>query len=318
MKDPYAVLGVPKDADDKAIKAAYRKLAREHHPDLNPGDTVAEERFKEASAAFDVLSDGDKRKLYDEFGEDGIRQGFDPDQAREYRRWRERADRTRGPSGFGGFGGGASFGGAGGGWVFDLDDILGHGFGGMSRGADIRSEMTLPFLDAVRGTERSLRFRLPGSPGPDQHLKVRVPPGIPDGGVIRLKGKGEPPDGDLLITVHVTPHPLLRRQGNDLHLELPVTLSEAMFGAKVSAPTLSGAVRLTIPKGAQSGQRLRLKGKGVPGHKKRKAGDLYVTVRIALPDAPDEDDAEASSRAEEAAATLEALYAEDVRKGVKL
>ena len=344
MKDPYEVLGVPKGADDKTVKSSYRKLARKSHPDLNPGDSAAEARFKEASAAFEVLSDPERRGLYDEFGQDSFRQGFDPDQERQYRQWQGQASPTGRPRPMGG--GRSTSGAPGGAWQVDMGDLFGGMFGGgrtradraprpPARGADIRSEMSLSFLDAVRGVERSLRVRLPevcelcagagapctacggaGTEDKAKRLKVKVPPGISDGGVIRLAGKGFPPGGDLLITIHVASHPLLQREGRDLHMDLPVTVLEAMFGAKISVPTVSGDVRLTVPKGALSNQRLRLKGKGVPGSKSTPAGDLYVTIRIMPPQVGDDADAQAAAR--QAAEALQALYAGDIRGDVKL
>ncbi|MCK6546604.1 J domain-containing protein [Myxococcota bacterium] len=338
----YEVLGVPRDAPADAIKKAYRKLARQYHPDVNPGNRDAEERFKEASAAFEVLSDADKRALYDELGEDALKLGFDPEKIRAYRAYKEApgARRGGGGGGFEGFPGGFGGGFGGQGAEFDLGDLfanvlrgrrggrnpfasgfgvedLGEDFAEQVRrpratpGADVRAELAVAFVDAVRGAERELEITTSTS---RRAVKVKVPAGVKDGQKIRLKGQGMPstnggPAGNLYITIHVEPHPVFTRKGDDLHLELPVTLGEAMFGAKIDAPTLDGPVRLTIPPGSQSGQRLRLRGKGVTT--RDGAGDLYVTLLVKVPDGRKlEDDAR---RAVDA---LEKLYDGDVRRGL--
>ncbi len=369
-RDLYEVLGVARDASEEDIRRAYRKLARQHHPDVNPDDPEAEARFKEVSAAYEVLSDPKKRKLYDEFGTDAEKIGFDPEKAAEYRRWKERYERARAPGGFGGFGGGAD------GFEFDLSDIFGHGFGGAASasarharpGADVEAELTVDFLEAAQGGERRIALRKPvacarcggqgvhagsscascggtgrkrvgrgplqmqmpcpqcggrgaepceacggqGSQSGRVELTVKIPPGIEDGQRLRLKGQGAPglgggPPGDLYVTVHVRPHPLFRREGLDVHLDLPVTVREAMFGAEVEVPTLSGPVRLKVPRGSQSGRRLRLKGKGIEGRHGAR-GDLYVRLQVRVP-SPDADE-EAARQAVDA---LERLYGEDVR-----
>lgn len=336
----YEVLGVPRDAPADVIKKAYRKLARQNHPDVNPGNRQAEERFKEASAAFEVLSDPDKRSIYDELGEDALKLGFDPEKVRAYRAYRA-APGAR-PSGggfegapnggFGGFGGG----GPGGRADFDLGELFanvlrgrrggrsafGGGFEDLGEdfteqvrrprpGADVRAELTVAFVDAVRGAERELEITTSTT---RRAVTVKVPAGVKDGQKIRLKGQGMPsptggPAGNLYITIHVEPHPLFERKGDDLHLDLPLTLGEAMFGAKVEAPTLDGPVRLTIPPGSQSGQRLRLRGKGVTT--REGAGDLYVTLVVKLPDGR-----KVEGEARRAADELEKLYDGDVRSGL--
>lgn len=283
----YDVLEVSPDASRDEIRRAYRKLARQYHPDRNPGDAAAERRFKEINAAHEVLSDPEKRKLYDEFGEDALRAGFDAERARA---WRQ-----AGAGSMGGFG-----------VDFDMGDIFEELFGGSFRGAragrTIQSEITVDFHTAARGGERDLRF------ADGRSLTVRIPPGVRDGESLRLRGKGEPGPGgagDLVLTVHVTPHPVFRREGDDLHLVLPVTVGEALLGATLEVPTLDGTVKLKIPPGSQSGRRLRLRGKGI-ARRGRPAGDLYAELSVRVPETVDE-------RVREAVEVLDRAYAGDVR-----
>jgi curved DNA-binding protein len=317
-QDLYQVLGVDSKASDRDIKAAYRRLARKYHPDVNPGDNQAEERFKSMSAAFEVLSDPEKRKMYDELGPDAEKLNFDPEKAREYRRWRQQADQTGGPFRY--QEGGAS------GVPFDLGDLFGDLFGGGRGGAgkgpfgrgpmagqDVQASLSIGFAEAIRGGERTLQLSAPGSAGA-RRINVRVPPGVRDGQKIRLAGQGAPglqggASGDLYITIAVTPHALWRRQGQDLEFTLPVTVPEALLGAEVSIPTLSGTVTLKVPAGAQTGLRLRIRGKGVPGRGKEPAGDLYAEVSIRLP----EDVAAGEGVVKEVAEQLRPLYRSDVR-----
>lgn len=304
-KDLYAVLGVARDADRDVIRKAYRKLARESHPDLNPGDEKAEARFKEIAHAWEVLEDDARRKAYDEFGEISLEAGFDADEARKAR------------EAFGAhFGGGAGFdfrgqpGSGPGGQEFhfgDLDDLLGGLFGGAApgagprgmrmRGQDLEAHLVLEFDEAVRGGEKRLTL---GRPGPDgvarpETLTVRIPPGVHAGGSLRLAGKGAPghgggPAGDLHVRLEVRPHPVFRREGRrDLVFDLPLSVREATLGAKVEVPTLEGRVTLTVPTGTDSGAKLRLKGKGVPGAKGAPAGDLFARVQIRVPRELDDD-----------------------------
>ena len=260
-KDYYAILGVSKDASSKDITKAYRGLARKYHPDTNPGDAAAEERFKEISAAYDVLGDDAKRSEYDEARRMGPMGGF-----------------GNGPGGFSFDVGGA-----------DLNDILSQMFGGAARnagfgngprrGQDMVTALTLSFIDAVFGTTTTV-------PGTD--AKVRIPAGVDDGQRIRLKGKGRPganggPAGDLFVECRVVPHALFGREGNNLLVRVPVSFTEAALGATVAVPTLEGAdVTLRLKPGTQSGSRHRVRGQGIGAEGRR--GDLIVTVDVVVPE----------------------------------
>jgi curved DNA-binding protein len=309
--DLYADLGVPRGASQDEIKKAYRKLASQFHPDRNPEDKRAEERFKAVNRAHQVLGDAEKRALYDEFGEVALREGFDVEAARAYGRARSRSGR------------GASSGG------FSFEDILGNGnfgdlFGEMFRGggngrpgrrgpgkgANVSSEVAVDLLSAIRGTQIVVNMPERGE------IQVRIPPGAGDGDKVRVAGHGEPgggggPAGDLLITVRVKKHPFFERDGLDLKLDLPLTPGEAFEGAKVSVPTPDGEVTLKVPKGTQSGQLTRLRGKGV--QRKDKVGDLYVRFLVRLPQAPSKAVAKAIAELDEA------LLAEvPIREGIRL
>jgi curved DNA-binding protein len=314
-RDLYEVLGVPRSATEQQIRKAYRDLARKNHPDRNPGNKQAEERFKEASYASEVLLNKEKRRLYDEFGEQGLREGFNPDAYRQYVR---NAEARRAAGGGGGFGSledllnqvGAARGGSGGGrvnWGRGVEDLFGADvsevFGGRQRARrrDVVSDVTISFMDAVRGGEHELSVQVAGSAEP-RTMRVRVPPGARDGGRIRLRGQGVD-GGDLVLRVHVTPHPFFRREGDDLHLELPVTVGEAFHGAKVQVPTPDGPVALRIPKGARGGRKLRLRGKGV--RHGESVGDLIAQLQVVLPEA---------EGIAEAVDTIEKAYGESVRK----
>jgi molecular chaperone DnaJ len=330
QKDYYEILGVSRTASEREIKAAYRKLARKYHPDVNKGDGAAEERFKEISAAFAVLSDKEKRAKYDRGGHEAFGPGFDPFAGFDVR-----------SAGFG-----------------DLSDIFemfmggggGRRAGRAARGNDLRMEMKIDFADAVRGTtlrievprragcevcggsgesggsgpstcpdcggsgraaQRTGAFRIAltcprckGSgrqPGPpcgacggegwvrrEDRLTVRIPAGVEDGGTVRLPGKGDTgrgggPPGDLYLVLRVDRHPVLRREGRNLVVDLPVGLARAALGGQVSVPTLDGPATISLPEGTRSGQRFRLKGKGVPGNGRLPAGDLHAVIQIHPP-----------------------------------
>jgi DnaJ-class molecular chaperone len=294
MRDPYEVLGVPRSASAAAIKSAFRKAAKKHHPDSNKGDPKAAERFAEINTANEIIGDEDKRKQFDrgEIDAEGKPrfQGFgggDP----------------RGRAGPGGFetytfrsGGGPGMGG-GGSFEEILNSMFGRGgarggggasqfefdTGGIGVDLDINASLTVSLEDSVKGAEK--RVRLPTG----KELNVKIPAGVTAGQQIRLKGQGETAPGhrpgDVLITVNIAPHPFFKVDGSDLRVDLPITLYEAVLGGKVRVPTLGGAVELSIPKNTSSGRTFRLKGKGLP--KSGGNGDLFVTTKIILPDGND-------------------------------
>jgi curved DNA-binding protein len=293
-EDLYAVLGVPKGADADSIKKAYRKLAGQLHPDKNPGNQKAEDRFKQVNHAYDVLGDAKKRKLYDEFGEDGLREGFDPERMRAYRQWATQQGRAAraGQPGVSYSVGGQEvdledlFANSGGGGIGDMfGDLIGRArrSRGPVKGPDFESEITIDLPSALRGARLELRpHGQAGAP-----VTVRIPAGADEGSRVRIAGQGGPspsggPPGDLVLTIHVTPHPHFRREGDDLHLDLPVTVAEAYHGAKVKVPTVEGSVALKVPAGTQSGNVVRLRGKGVE-RKGRPTGDLFVHFMIRIP-----------------------------------
>jgi DnaJ-class molecular chaperone len=307
MADPdfYATLGVSRTATEDEIRKAYRKLARKHHPDVNPNDRKAEEKFKEISFAYEVLSDKDKRARYDEFGAQGLAEGFDPAQAREYMRWSKGARRSPSYESFSSEG------------DVDLEDLLGGLFGGgfagggrrargPARGRDASGEIEVEFLDAVRGGEVRVQVADRGT------LRIKIPPGSETGTKIRLAGQGDSgesgaPAGDLYLTLKVRPHPFFRREGVDLHLDLPASIPELVNGASVEVPTPDGPVTMKIPPHSQSGRVLRLRGKGAPKLGSSEKGDLYVKLLAELPDPAD-------PRLESIAKELEPLYeGRDVR-----
>ncbi len=388
-EDLYQLLGVARGAGEDEIKKAYRKLARKYHPDVNPGNKAAEEKFKQVSAAFEVLSHPEKRKLYDEFGEDAAKMGYDPKKAEAFRAYRDAATRGGGaPGGFGGTGGIPNMEG------FDLGDLFGELFRsrggggrgmedpfgreeaeGPSRGEDLHAQVRLSLRDAVTGTERSLSVTRPGrckkckgsghfgkpetcptckgsrrirqgrgplsmsAPCPTcagsgkvaapcdlcggtgrveetARVTVKIPAGVQTGSQVRVAGQGAAgaqggPPGDLFLEVQVEPHPLVRREGDDLYVELPVTVAEAMLGAQVRAPTFTGEVTLTVPPHSQSGRKLRLKGQGVPALRGNGRGDLYFELRILVPERTTAD-------LKAAAETLARAYPHDVRADLRL
>ncbi len=281
--NPYNVLGVSRDADADTIKKAFRKLAKQHHPDRNKDAPDAERKFKEVNRAFDILSDPDKRAAFDEFGERSLEPGFD---AATARMWQQRG-RGRGAAQAEGFGP-----------DLDVNDLLGQlfggragrggfggGAGGMGSGfpvGDTRAELTIDFRTAALGGERQLRF------ADGQALTVRIPPGIRDGETLRLAGQGASSPrtgarGDLLLTVQVGEHPVFRRDGEDLLIDVPITVSEALRGASVEIPTLEGTVKLRVPPGTQTDRKLRLRGKGIERRGQR-PGDLIARMVVVLPE----------------------------------
>jgi len=288
--DPYEILGLPKTATQDEIKKAYRKLVKKLHPDLHPDDADNQERFKAVSAAYDLLGDPEKRRRYDA-GEIDASGQERPERQYYHQYAGQDAGRRydRGP----GFGSAMG--------EEDLSDIFAQVFGGRAdgpgrggfrqevhaRGQDMRFHLEVDFLDAARGTRRTVTM-------PDGHgIEITIPPGLRDGQTLRLSGKGgagmgQGGPGDALVTVSVRPHPVFTRQGADIEMELPITFDEAVLGAKVEVPTVSGPVSATIPKGASSGRRLRLRGKGLP-QSGGKAGDQIVRLKIVLPNRIDPD-----------------------------
>jgi curved DNA-binding protein len=311
--DLYSELGVSRDASPDEIKKAYRKLAAQLHPDKNPGDTKAEARFKTVNRAHQVLSDQEKRKIYDEFGEEGLREGFDVQAARAYRsgfgggRARARAGGVNVEDLFGGEGPQGGFG-----------DLFGDLFGGRARrgaggganmkGSDVASEVSIDFVSAIKGAELRLRLQDGGD-----EVTVRIPAGAGDGDKVRIPGHGQPgpfggPPGDLILTIRVQPHQFFDREGLDLYLDLPITIGEAFHGAKVRVPTPDGPVTLSVPKRAQSGQVARLKGKGV--QRKSEQGDLFVRFLVRYP-------GEGGTEVEKAIEALEKHLQTDLRAGIQ-
>jgi DnaJ-class molecular chaperone len=279
-QDPYAELGVARGASAEDIRKAFRKLAKKHHPDANPGDKASEERFKRVSAAFDLLGDSDKRRKFDagEIDADGreTMRGF-----------------TGNPFGQGGFGqGNGPFGRGGRAADFenvDLGDILGEMFGGRrggfaSKGADVRARLEIDLEDSILGAKKRIAF----SDG--RTLDVTIPVGAAEGQVLRLKGQGAPGragPGDALIELAIRPHPKFRREGEALIMDVPGSVPDAVLGGKVQAPTPDGAVTLNVPKGSNSGSTLRLRRRGLADARGRR-GDLLARLVVTLPDGPDE------------------------------
>ena len=372
----YKELGVSKSATNEEIKKAYRKLARKWHPDINPGNKEAEEKFKKVSAAYECLIDEKKRKLYDEFGEDGIKTGFNEDAARQYKQWQSTKQQKDNYSSDN-FGKYQSY-----------EDIFGDAFGFSSSthttkpkravsGRDFEYEMTIDFLSSLKGfkTNISLEKIVPCSEcketgldpkfkttvckkcggsgqvkvsqGPlnfmtrcsacegngitgkvckkchgtgevktIEKIKVAIPAGVKEGSKIRVAGKGGQganggKNGDLYIIIHVKPHPLLTRKGNNLIMELPVTLHEIMAGGTVTVPTIDGKIKLKIPAKSQNGQILKLKGKGAINLKTKQKGDMFIKLKVVLPKTSDDKKLEEIKK-------LESLYKKDVRAAINL
>ncbi len=282
MNDPYAVLGVARTASEDDIRKAFRKLAKKHHPDLNPGDKAAEAKFKEISQANDLLSDREKRRRFDAGEIDATGQEVPP---RGFYR-----DEAGGP-------GGAKYAHAGAHESFvDMGGIFAEmfgdrrGFGGAGfdmSGLPVTYTLRVPFLVAARGGKQ--RVGLPGG----KTLDIDVPEGAADGQTLRLKGQGMPganggPPGDAYVELRVEPHAFFEARDNDVHVELPVTLAEAALGGKVRVPTVGGAVMLNVPAGSNTGTSLRLKGRGLLDRRSGQRGDQYVKLKVVLPDPPDE------------------------------
>ena len=276
--DPYKILGVEKTATQDEIQKAYRKLAKKIHPDLNPGNKKAEDQFKEVASAYTLLSDEAKRKQFDAGEIDGL--GAEKPRQNYYRDYADAG--TANPythnAGFG-----------------DDDDFFSElfrrqgnrGGGGdfKMRGQDARYRLTLDFLSAINGGKQSITLPSGAS------LEVNIPPGCRDGQTLRLRGKGQPgigggATGDALIEVKVAPHKFFQRVGDDIRMDVPITLKEAVLGAKIKVPTSAGSVTMTVPKGANTGTVLRLKGQGV-ARANGSQGDQFITLRVILPTAPD-------------------------------
>ena len=372
-RDYYDILGVDRKATGNDIKKAYRKLARKWHPDINPGNKKAEEKFKEIAEAYDVLGDQKKRKLYDEFGKEGLGAGFDAEAARRYKEARQYQDAHTWSDGWKDTGQYQSY-----------EDLFGNIFGKTGqptrrrkvRGPDIEYTMEVDLLSALRGfqteitvqkgilcsacdgagidpatiqdpcptcggsgrvsvAEGPLHFTQPcpacggygkGRPcakckgqGTVQgvaRIKVTIPKGVKDGSRVRVAGKGEPgthggKPGDIYLIIKIKSHPFLHRQGNNLHLELPVTLYEVMGGATVEVPTPDGRVKLKIPPKSQNGRVLRLKGKGAFDPKAHTQGDLLIKLHVKVPESDDPAVLEAVRR-------MESLYSKDIRKDIRM
>jgi molecular chaperone DnaJ len=377
-KDLYEILGVSKTASKEEIKKAYRKLARKWHPDINPGNKDAEQKFKEISGAYDCIGDEKKRKLYDEFGEDALAAGFDAEKARQYRQW---SSADSGP--FDRAGTSQDFG-----RYHSYEDIFGDlfGFGGgeagfagakTGRGQDIEYEMAIDLVSALKGFETEIAMQKPlecptcrgtgadpgvsetacsackgmgrinvgdgpmqftktcsacggagkiGKPCPacrglgrvsgTEKIKVTIPKGVREGSKVRVSGKGEPgrnggSPGDLYLILHISPHAFIRREGDDLHMDVPVTVYEAMAGATITVPTIEGQVNVKVPAQSQSGQMLKLKGKGAVNAKTRQKGDLLIRLVVRVPKTSDSETLEEVKK-------LEQLYPENVRAGIRL
>jgi DnaJ-class molecular chaperone len=302
-EDPYAILGVKREATQDEIRSAYRQLAKKLHPDLNPGDKQAEEKFKQVSVAYDLLGDPDKRARFERGEIDAS--GAERPRERYYRDFHAADAQDHAYSTTGGF---ADF--------MENEDILaeilGRGEGRTRfriRGQDVHYRLPVDFVEAVNGATK--RITMPDG----ATLDVAIPAGTRDRQILRLRGKGGggvggAPSGDALVEIEVRPHKLFTRKGDDIHLELPISLPEAVLGAKLDVPTPTGAVRMTVPKGASTGRVLRLKGKGV-ARQDGSRGDEYVTLKIVLPEPLD-------AEIEEFARRWQAGQNHDPRRGLEV
>jgi DnaJ-class molecular chaperone len=275
--DPYTVLGVKRDTSQEDIQKAYRRLAKKLHPDLNPGNKKAEEQFKEASAAYDLLGDTAKRARFDRGEIDAS--GQERPAQHFYRDFAEGGEHAySSDAGFADFAGAEDI-------FSEIFRRQGRSSNFRMRGSDVHYHLTLNFLDAINGGKQQLKL-------PDgSTLDVTIPPGSRDGQVLRLRGKGRPalnggPPGDALIEIEVSPHPIFSRKGDDIYVELPIPLADAVLGGKISVPTPTGPVTMKVPKWSNTGTVLRLKGKGVPRSDDTR-GDEYVALKVMLPEKPD-------------------------------
>lgn len=301
VKDYYKILGVSKNATKEEIKKAYRSLARKYHPDLNPDNKESEEKFKELQEAHEVLSDEEKRKTYDMFGSAEFRPGGRTTWKRAGDTGGQPYEYSYSSNDFTGFED-----------IFkDIFGFTGEGRPGRSRGdafrdifttvtkeraargRDLEYQIEIDFDTAIKGGVRDLSIsRQKQDTVETEKLSVRIPAGVDNGSRIRVQGKGEGggTKGDLYLRVKVKPHPIYRRKGDDIYLEVPVTVYEAALGKKIEIPTIDGTAELTIPPGVQSGTKLRLKGKGVTNLKTKARGDQYIEIKVVMPDKIDEDD----------------------------